>query len=487
MSDDNWRGGSDANPDDDFEDFGELRFSEEENEGEQAPLSFDDDNTGPLPHWTVKPTSELPRLFPEETTRDVSREVSREVQRDDDGEVDVWGSYSGSAPRPVPDRPADSAPRPASDTSGSRPIVRLGDPSTGANRRGADTTTGAATRPIPSARRDETSDTSRPGRLTIGGDDGQGRVATGSRPRPAAERGPRPRSEVRPRGRALPATSNSGGRDLPMATAVGILMVAAFIAALLWKPVAILAIVVLICGLASVEFFEKVTERGYRPASILGITVAICAPLGAYWVGESALPVIFVLAFIACAATFVSASGVQAKPMHNMAITTLGMLWIGMMGSFGALLAGVSNMPGLSNVGTDTLFIIVVGVSANDIGALFVGQATGRTPLRAWISPNKTLEGLMGGTVATLVAMWVVSLQSDTWNNVGEVLMLAILVAVLAPLGDLVESMFKRNLDIKDFGTVIRGHGGVLDRFDGFLFVLPAAYYLLMVLQPYAS
>ena len=81
MSDDNWRGGSDANPDDDFEDFGELRFSEEENVEEQAPLSFDDDNTGPLPHWTVKPTSELPRLFPEETTRD----VSREVQRDDDG------------------------------------------------------------------------------------------------------------------------------------------------------------------------------------------------------------------------------------------------------------------------------------------------------------------------------------------------------------------------------------------------------------------
>ncbi|MEY3146873.1 MAG: putative phosphatidate cytidylyltransferase [Actinomycetota bacterium] len=468
MSDDNWRGGSDANPDDDFEDFGELRFSEEENEGEQAPLSFDDDNTGPLPHWTVKPTSELPRLFPEETTRDVSREVSREVQRDDDGEVDVWGSYSGSAPRPVPDRPADAAPRPASDTSGSRPIVRLGDPSTGANRRGADTTTGAATRPIPSARRDDTSDTSRPGRLTIGGDDGQGRVATGSRPRPVTERGPRPRSEVRPRGRALPATSNSGGRDLPMATAVGILMVAAFIAALLWKPVAILAIVVLVCGLAAVEFFEKVTERGYRPATILGITVAICAPLGAYWVGENALPVIFVLAFIACAAT-------------------LGMLWIGMMGSFGALLAGVSNVPGLSNVGTDTLFIIVVGVSANDIGALFVGQAAGKTPLRAWISPNKTLEGLMGGTVATLVAMWVVSLQSDTWNSIGEVLLLVIAVSVLAPLGDLVESMFKRNLEVKDFGSLIRGHGGVLDRFDSYLFVLPAAYYLLMVLQPYAS
>jgi phosphatidate cytidylyltransferase len=83
--------------------------------------------------------------------------------------------------------------------------------------------------------------------------------------------------------------------------------------------------------------------------------------------------------------------------------------------------------------------------------------------------------------------MWVVSLQSDTWNDISEVLILAVAVAILAPLGDLVESMFKRNLEVKDFGTIIRGHGGVLDRFDGFLFVLPMSYYLLMVLQPYAS
>jgi len=80
-----------------------------------------------------------------------------------------------------------------------------------------------------------------------------------------------------------------------------------------------------------------------------------------------------------------------------------------------------------------------------------------------------------------------VSLQSDTWNDIGEAALLAIVIALLAPLGDLVESMFKRNLDIKDFGTLIRGHGGVLDRFDGFLFVLPAAYYLLQVLEPYTS
>ena len=78
-------------------------------------------------------------------------------------------------------------------------------------------------------------------------------------------------------------------------------MVAAFIAALLWKPVAVLAIVVLVCGLAAVEFFEKVSDKGYRPASIVGITASICAPLAAYWVGDGALPLVFTLALMAAA------------------------------------------------------------------------------------------------------------------------------------------------------------------------------------------
>ena len=69
----------------------------------------------------------------------------------------------------------------------------------------------------------------------------------------------------------------------------------------------------------------------------------------------------------------------------------------------------------------------------------------------------------------------------------GEWLALAIVVSIMAPMGDLVESMFKRNLDVKDFGTIVAGHGGVLDRFDGFLFVLPSVYYLMQVLQPWLS
>jgi len=91
--------------------------------------------------------------------------------------------------------------------------------------------------------------------------------------------------------------------------------------------------------------------------------------------------------------------------------------------------------------------------------------------------------------VLTIVSLIVVGIAdlSTTWNDIGELLILGVVISVMAPLGDLTESMFKRNLDVKDFGAVVRGHGGILDRFDSFLFVLPAVYYLMVVLEPWAS
>ena len=123
------------------------------------------------------------------------------------------------------------------------------------------------------------------------------------------------------------------------------------------------------------------------------------------------------------------------------------------------------------------------------MGALFIGSAAGRTPLRAWISPNKTVEGLLGGAVMTLLAMVVVGVsgKSTSWNSTGDLIILGIVVSIMAPIGDLVESMFKRNLDVKDFGTLVKGHGGVLDRFDGFLITLPAVYYLMEILHPWVT
>jgi len=175
--------------------------------------------------------------------------------------------------------------------------------------------------------------------------------------------------------------------------------------------------------------------------------------------------------------------------MPNMAITMLGVVWIGVLGAFAALILRWSTFGSGTPWGTDTLVLIAVGVVANDVGAYFLGSAIGKTPLRPWISPNKSLEGLLGGTALTLLVMLLIGMQdlSDTWSSTSHLLMLGIVISVMAPLGDLTESMFKRNLDVKDFGGLIKGHGGVLDRFDGFLFVMPAVYYLMLVVEPWTA
>jgi len=117
------------------------------------------------------------------------------------------------------------------------------------------------------------------------------------------------------------------------------------------------------------------------------------------------------------------------------------------------------------------------------------GKLIGKHRFSPNISPSKTLEGLFGGTVATILAMVIVGItdRSSTWNSAGDLIILGIVISVMAPLGDLTESMFKRNLDVKDFGALIKGHGGVLDRFDAYLFCLPAVYYLLQILQPWVT
>jgi phosphatidate cytidylyltransferase len=335
--------------------------------------------------------------------------------------------------------------------------------------------------------------TSRPERLTIGTDptggarrdvtggydrdpsrDNTGGVPRGGRPQPVRRvgpRGPRP---------------GNVGRDMPTAVTTALILVAVFIGAIMWRPAAVMLIVIAVVGLAAVEFFSKVTEKGYRPATFAGLITCVAAPLAAYWIGDEALPLVLAFGFMAMSIGFIGASSVQSGPMPNVAITTMAMIWIGLLGSFAALMLRYSVNGVGAHAGTDTLFMVVVAVIANDVGALFVGASVGRTPLREWVSPNKTVEGAIGGALATVIALVVIGSQNGTWNTMGEWLALAFVVSVMAPLGDLVESMFKRNLDVKDFGTIVAGHGGVLDRFDGFLFVLPATYYLMLVLQPWA-
>jgi phosphatidate cytidylyltransferase len=470
MSDDAWRRGQRDDRNDD--DFGPPLFGDDmtgELEDPSDELSFGTADTGPLPHWTAPPTGEMPSM------------LGATPPPDSTDDLDVWSSFSNDAPvwsdDPAPTGELDQSARPTTtDDSGAIGMFdeATDDPSSGVPRRG-------------------------PGRITIGTDptdDRMGRPMPKNRGRSGRvdpSRGPRPARAGAPastRTQAPPAP-----RDMPTAVAVGLIIAAAFIGALLLKPWAVLIIIVAVVGLASVEFFDKVSEKGYRPATVAGIVACTALPLATYWAGEAALPLVMVLAFAAGCLTFISSSGLESSPMPNMAITTLGVTWIGVMGSFAALILSWSNLTlvnadGLTtSVGTDTLFLLALAVVANDVGALFIGSAAGKTPLRQWISPNKTVEGFIGGAIMTILAMVVVGVadKSDTWNSTGDLIILGLVVAITAPLGDLTESMFKRNLDIKDFGSIVKGHGGVLDRFDGFLFTLPAVYYLSILLEPWVT
>ncbi|MDP9440816.1 MAG: phosphatidate cytidylyltransferase, partial [Actinomycetota bacterium] len=168
---------------------------------------------------------------------------------------------------------------------------------------------------------------------------------------------------------------------------------------------------------------------------------------------------------------------VRARPAVNLGITLLGLLWVGFLGSFASLMLRYPNREGVA-----FLLGTVLAVVANDVGALFVGRQFGNTPLAHEISPNKTVEGFVGGLLLTLLVCAVLVRGISPWT-LGSALALAVVVSLVGPAGDLCESMVKRDLGLKDMGTVLPGHGGVLDRFDALLFVLPAVYYLVEVLD----
>ncbi len=440
------------------DEFGEVKFADSD---DSAPaISVDSTDTAQLPHWSEEPTGESPRfgVQPRDPSKPGTRDASRPVRE--------------------PSRPMSPPPvsRPAPEGR-----IRIGSDSTDQRARRASDThptmrdrTGDISRPVS---RDRTADPSRP---TV-------RDRSPRRPAPA-----RP-SQVR---RARPDRGDSGtqprpignDRNLSSAVIVGLVLVVLFVGTSFVGPAAVMALVIVVLAIAALEFFTQTSNRGLGAPMVVGVVACVAAPLAAYYMSHLAIAMVVVFAFIAGAVSLVGSNDDHSGAVTSLGTLMLGVVYIGLLGSYAGMILRMSTLSAaLPNIGTDTLFIAVFAVAANDIGAYFVGSAIGRTPLKESISPNKTVEGVIGGTLATFCVVVILGLQSGTWDSLMEWIMLAAVVSIAAPIGDLLESVLKRSLGVKDFGTVLKGHGGVLDRFDGVLLSLPTVYFLAVTLTPWAS
>ena len=165
-----------------------------------------------------------------------------------------------------------------------------------------------------------------------------------------------------------------------------------------------------------------------------------------------------------------------------MAYLILGPFYIGFLLATALMLREItgSELEGTADLGRSWLLFALLVTFAVDTGAYLVGRSLGSRPMAPSISPNKTWEGSVGGFVSAVAAALVLGVVFDLGIPVWQQAVIGAVVGVVAQWGDLIESKLKRLADVKDAGSIIPGHGGLLDRLDSMLLSLPAVYFLLV-------
>lgn len=247
-------------------------------------------------------------------------------------------------------------------------------------------------------------------------------------------------------------------------------------------------------AIAAWEFFRIARAAGHAPFADIGCTLAGLAPLAVHaryldlWYPDFAVLAMLLLVLFGLS---IWARGASGQPLGAVATTVLGVLYTGGLLSFGYALrnhdyavAGIEVGGIPIEAGGVLLGLPLLLTWATDIGAFFVGRAVGGRKLIPAVSPGKTVSGAIGGIVVSVVVAWLyvrfaLRPAAQLALTAGGIVLFGIVVSVAAQIGDLVESLLKREAGVKDSGSLLPGHGGVLDRLDSLFFVLPTAYLLL--------
>jgi phosphatidate cytidylyltransferase len=254
-----------------------------------------------------------------------------------------------------------------------------------------------------------------------------------------------------------------------LVVAVGLPLVLAAVWAGGWW---LFALVAAAGALALHEYFGM--TRPLRPlplagyAGLAGILVAVQVS-GLVWAVGA------LLATLALAFLLKGLGETLGSATASVGTTVLGAAWIGFGLGCALLLRDVSDY------GLVATFAVLLAVFADDTAAYLAGRLLGRHKLAPAISPGKTWEGFVAGTAVAVFVVFVALYQDrDEFLTVGQSLLLGVVVALAAPMGDLFESMVKRDMGVKDSGRLLAGHGGMLDRIDALLFAFPAAYFTVL-------
>lgn len=263
------------------------------------------------------------------------------------------------------------------------------------------------------------------------------------------------------------------------------------------------ALLAMVSAIGAWEFFRIARETGARPLDDVGVALAGILPLAihAHYLGVFAVsPAVVAVVILIIMAATIWTRGVGGAPLGAAATTLFGVVYTAGMLGFGYairyhdIVRGYDTVAG-ARLGLGALSVAVTpgGVLlifpllltwASDIGAYFFGRSIGGPKLIPSVSPGKTIAGAVGGLVASMAVAYAYSrmvlvpvahLGFTPWGA----LMFGLLISIAAQVGDLFESLLKREAKVKDSSHIIPGHGGVLDRFDSLIFVLPVAYLLL--------
>ena len=240
-----------------------------------------------------------------------------------------------------------------------------------------------------------------------------------------------------------------------------------------------------LAALAAWELFRIAQVTGSRPFDLAGIALAALMPIAVHGqrrgVYNISLTLIVAMALLLLAAA-IWLRGPQGRPLSSVAITAFGVMYASLFSYVYAL--RYHDYAVGAGAGTILVLLPVLLTWATDIGAYVFGRTFGRRKLIPSISPGKTIEGAIGGLgLAIVLCLVYVRFVMMPYAQLGLTLQGAVLfgivISVAAQTGDLAESLLKREAGLKDSSNIIPGHGGVLDRFDSLLFVLPIAFLLL--------